>query len=153
MIEQEIKFTLRRNSNRGDRFSSAIVGELSLGAVRHEKWEAIKAVCNLAMLHDRQTVENGAGRPRSERRENGRASCAEAVKRASSAYQVAFGRRREFPVEILVKFRPSQAEGGWWANATVGSLCAGARGSTRQAALVALAKSLASSEYFKQEKE
>ena len=101
----------------------------------------------------RKTVENGAGRPRNGRRENGRAYCAEAVQRASGAYQVACGRRREFPMEILVKFRPSQAEGGWWANATVGNLCAGARGSTRQAALVALAKSLASSEYFKQEKE
>ena len=96
---------------------------------------------------------SGAGRPRNGRRENGRAYCAEAVQRASCAYQVACGRRREFPTEILVKFRPSQAEGGWWANATVGNLCAGARGSTRQAALVALAKSLASSEYFKQEKE
>ena len=92
---------------------------------------------------------NGAGRPRSDRRENGRAACAEAVQRASGAYQVACGRRREFPMEILVKFRPSQAEGGWWANATVGNLCAGARGATRQAALVALAKSLAASSNFK----
>ena len=105
------------------------------------------------MSNNRQTVENGAVRPRNGRRENGRASCAEAVQRASCAYQVAFGRRREFPTEILVKFRHSQAEGGWWAIATVGNLCAGARGATRQAALVALAKSLASSEYFKQEKE
>ena len=52
-------------------------------------------------------------------------------------------------MEIVVKFRPSQAEGGWWANATVGNLCAGARGATRQAALVALAKSLAVSSNFK----
>ena len=92
---------------------------------------------------------NGAVRPRSDRRENGRAACAEAVQRASGAYQVACGRRREFPMEIVVKFRPSQAEGGWWANATVGNLCAGARGATRQAALVALAKSLAVSSNFK----
>ena len=97
----------------------------------------------------RQTVENGAVRPRSDRRENGRAACAEAVQRASGAYQVACGRRREFPMEIVVKFRPSQAEGGWWANATVGNLCAGARGATRQSALVALAKSLAASSNFK----
>ena len=96
----------------------------------------------------RQTVENGAGRPRNGRRENGRTACAEAVQRASGAYQVACGRRREFPMEILVKFRPSQAEGGWWANATVGNLCAGARGATRQDALVALAKSLAVSSNF-----
>ena len=101
----------------------------------------------------RKTVENGAGRPRSDRRENMPAQGSVAVRRQSGAYQVACGRRREFPMEILVKFRPSQAEGGWWANATVGNLCAGARGATRQAALVALAKSLASSEYFKQEKE
>ena len=97
----------------------------------------------------RQTVENGAVRPRSDRRENGRTACAEAVERASGSYQVACGRRREFPMEILVKFRPSQAEGGWWANATVGNLCAGARGETRQAALVALAKSLEVSSHFK----
>ena len=101
------------------------------------------------MRDNRQTVENGAGRPRSDRRGNGRAACAEAVQRASGAYQVACGRRREFPMEIVVKFRPSQAEGGWWANATVGNLCAGARGATRQAALVALAKSLAVSSNFK----
>ena len=97
----------------------------------------------------RKTVENGAGRPRNGRRENGRADCAGAVQRSSDAYQVACGRRREFPMEILVKFMPSQAEGGWWANATVGNLCAGARGATRQAALVALAKSLAVSSHFK----
>ena len=101
----------------------------------------------------RKTVENGAGRPRNGRRENGRTACSKAVRRASCSYQVGFGRRREFPMEIVVKFRPSQAEGGWWANATVGNVSAGARGATRQAALVALAKSLASSEYFKQEKE
>ena len=101
------------------------------------------------MRDNLQTVENWAGRPRSDRRENGRAACAEAVQRASGAYQVACGRRREFPMEILVKFRPSQAEGGWWANATVGNLCAGARGATRQAALVALARSLAVSSNFK----
>ena len=105
------------------------------------------------MSNNRQTVENGAVRPRNGRRENGRAACAKAVKLASGEYQVACGRRQEVPKETLVKFRPSQAEGGWWANATVWNLCAGARGSTRQAALVALAKSLASSEYFKQEKE
>ena len=97
----------------------------------------------------RQTVENGAVRPRNGRLGNGRATCAKAVKRASGAYQVACGRRREFPMEIVVKFRPSQAEGGWWANATVGNVSAGARGATRQAALVALAKSLAVSSYFK----
>ena len=97
----------------------------------------------------RQTVENGAVRPRNGRRENGRASCAEAAQLASGSYQVACGRRREFPMEILVKFRPSQAEGGWLANATVGNLCAGARGETRQAALVALARSLAASSHFK----
>ena len=96
----------------------------------------------------RQTVENGAGRPRSDRREDGRAACAKAVQRASCAYQVACWRRREFQMEILVKFRPSQAEGGWWAIATVGNLSAGARGATRQAALVALAKSLAVSSNF-----
>ena len=61
------------------------------------------------MRDNRQTVENGAGRPRSDRRENGRAACAEAVQLASGAYQVACGRRREFPMEIVVKFRPSQA--------------------------------------------
>ena len=97
----------------------------------------------------RQTVENGAGRPRSDRRENGRAACAKAVQRPSGAYSVPCGGRREFPMEIVVKFRPSQAEGGWWANATVGNLCAGARGATRQAALVALARVLQTSEYFK----
>ena len=97
----------------------------------------------------RKTVENGSGRPRSELRENGRAACAEAVQRASCAYQVGFGRGREFPMEITVKFRPSQAEGGWWANATVGNVSAGARGATRQAALVALARVLQTSEYFK----
>ena len=101
------------------------------------------------MSDNRQTVENWAGRPRNGRRENGRAACAEAVQLASGAYQVACGRRREFPMEILVKFRPSQAEGGWWAIATVGNLCAGARGATRQAALVALAKSLAVSSNFR----
>ena len=101
------------------------------------------------MSDNRQTVENGAGRPRNGRRENGRTACAEAVQRASCAYQVGFGRRREFPMEIVVKFRPSQAEGGWWANATVGNLCAGARGATRQAALVALARVLRTSKYFK----
>lgn len=97
----------------------------------------------------RQTVENGAVRPRNGRRGNGRAACTEAVQRASGSYQVACGRRREFPMEIVVRFRPSQAEGGWWANATVGNLCAGARGATRQAALVALARSLAASSHFK----
>ena len=97
----------------------------------------------------RQTVENGAGRPRNGRRENGRAACAKAVQLASCAYQVGFGRGREFTMEITVKFRPSQAEGGWWATATVGNLCAGARGATRQTALVALAKSLAVSSNFK----
>ena len=97
----------------------------------------------------RKTVENGAGRPRSDRRENGRVACAEAVQLASDAYQVACGRRREFPMEIVVRFRPSQAEGGWWANATVGNMSAGARGATRQAALVALARSLAVSSHFK----
>lgn len=97
----------------------------------------------------RKTVENGSGRPRSVRRENGRAACAEAVQRPSGAYSVPCGVKREFPMEILVKFRPSQAEGGWWANATVGNLCAGARGATRQAALVALAKSLAVSSHFR----
>ena len=101
------------------------------------------------MSDNRQTVENGAGRPRNGRLENGRASCAEAVQRASGSYQVACGRRREFPMEILVKFRPSQAEGCWWANATVWNVSAGARGATRQAALVALAKSLAVSSHFK----
>ena len=101
----------------------------------------------------RQTVENGAIRPRNGRLENGRAACAGAVRRPSCAYSVQCGGRREFPMEIVVKFRPSQAEGGWWATATVGNVSAGARGATRQAALVALAKSLASSEYFKQEKE
>ena len=101
------------------------------------------------MSDNRQTVENGAGRPRNGKRENGRAACTEAVQLPSGAYQVACGRRREFPMEIVVKFRPSQAEGGWWANATVGNLCAGARGETRQAALVALAKSLAVSSNFR----
>ena len=101
------------------------------------------------MRDNHQTVENGDGRPRNGKRENGQEACAEAVQRASCAYQVACGRRREFPMEIVVKFRPSQAEGGWWANATVGNLCAGARGATRQAALVALAKSLAASSNFK----
>lgn len=101
------------------------------------------------MSDNRKTVENGSGRPLSDRRENGRAACAEAVKRASGAYQVACGKRREFPMEIVVKFRPSQAEGGWWANATVGNVSAGARGATRQAALVALARSLAASSHFK----
>ena len=101
------------------------------------------------MSDNLQTVENGAGRPRNGRRENVRAACTEAVQRASDAYQVACGRRREFPMEILVKFRPSQAEGGWWANATVGNVSAGARGATRQSALVALAKSLAASSHFK----
>ena len=101
----------------------------------------------------RKTVKNGAGRPRSDRRENMPAQGSVAVRRPSGSYQVACGRRREFPMEIVVKFRPSQAEGGWWANATVGNVSAGARGATRQASLVALAKSLASSEYFKQEKE
>ena len=94
-------------------------------------------------------VGNGAGRPRNGRRENGRAACAGAVKRPSGAYLVPCCCKREFPMEILVKFRPSQAEGGWWANATVGNLYAGARGSTRQAALVALARALQTSEYFK----
>ena len=94
-------------------------------------------------------VENGAGRPRNGRLENGRAACAGAVQRPSGAYQTALGSRREFPMEILVKFRPSQAEGGWWATATVGNVSAGARGATRQSALVALAKSLAVSSNFK----
>ena len=97
----------------------------------------------------RKTVENGAVRPRSDRRENGRAACAGAVQRPSCAYLVPCGGKREFPMEILVKFRPSQAEGGWWANATVGNVSAGARCATRQAALVALAKSLAASSHFK----
>lgn len=101
------------------------------------------------MSDNRQTVENGAGRPRNGKRENGRAACTEAVQQASDAYQVACGGKREFPMEILVKFRPSQAEGGWWANATVGNVSAGARGETRQAALVALARSLAVSSHFK----
>ena len=100
------------------------------------------------MSENRQTVENGAGRPRSDWRENGRAACAKAVQRASCAYQVACGRRREFPMEIVVKCRPSQAEGGWWAIATVGNVSAGARGATRQSALVALAKSLSVSSNF-----
>ena len=97
----------------------------------------------------RQTVENGAGRPRNGRRENVRAACAGAVQRPSGAYLVPCGGKREFPMEIVVKFRPSQAEGGWWANATVGNVSAGARGATRQAALVALARVLKTSEYFK----
>ena len=97
----------------------------------------------------RQTVENGAGRPRDGRRENGRAACAGAVQRPSGAYSVPCGGRCEFPMEIVVKFRPSQAEGGWWANATVGNVSAGARGATRQSALVALARSLAASSNFK----
>ena len=97
----------------------------------------------------RKTVENGAGRPRNGRRENGRADCAGAVQRPSCAYSVQCGGRREFPMEIVVKFRPSQAEGGWWANATVGNVSAGARGATRQAALVALARVLQASKYFK----
>ena len=101
------------------------------------------------MSDNRQTVENGAGRLRNGRLENGREACAEAVQRASCAYLVPCGGKREFPMEILVKFRPSQAEGGWWANATVGSLCAGARGATRQAALVELARWLAASSSFK----
>lgn len=97
----------------------------------------------------RKTVENGAGRQRNGRRENSRAACAEAVQRASGAYSVPRGGKREFPMEIVVKFRPSQAEGGWWANATVGNVSAGARGATRQAALVALARVLRTSKYFK----
>ena len=97
----------------------------------------------------RQTVENGAGRPRSDRRENMPAKGSVAVRRPSCAYSVQFGGRREFPMEIVVKFRPSQAEGGWWANATVGNVSAGARGATRQTALVALARVLQTSEYFK----
>ena len=97
----------------------------------------------------RQTVENGAIRPRNGRRESGRAACAGAVQRPSGAYLVPYGGKREFPMEIVVRFRPSQAEGGWWADATVGNLCAGARGETRQAALVALAKSLAVSSHFR----
>ena len=101
------------------------------------------------MSYNRQTVENWAGRPLSELRENGRAACSGAVQRPSGAYLVPCGGKREFPMEIVVKFRPSQAEGGWWANATVGNVCAGARGATRQAALVALAKSLAVSSHFK----
>ena len=92
---------------------------------------------------------NGAGRPRNGRRENGRAACAGAVQLPSGAYLVQCGGKREFPMEILVKFRPSQAEGGWWANATVGNLCAGARWATRQAAFVALAKSLAVNSNFR----
>ena len=103
------------------------------------------------MSDNRQTVENGAGRSRNGRRENGKAARAEAVQLASGAYQVACGRRCEFPMEILVKFRPSQAEGGWWANATVVNLSAGARGKTRQAALVALARTLEASEHFKRQ--
>ena len=97
----------------------------------------------------RQTVENGAVRPRNGRLENGRAACAGAVQRPSCAYSVPRGGKREFPMEIVVRFRPSQAEGGWWATATVGNVSAGARSATRQAALVALAKSLAVSSYFK----
>ena len=103
------------------------------------------------MSDNRQTVENGAGRQRNGRRENVRAACTESVQLASDAYQVACGRRCEFPMEILVKFRPSQAEGGWWANATVGNLSAGAHGKTRQAALVALALTLEASEHFKRQ--
>ena len=95
-----------------------------------------------------KTVENGAGRPRSGSRGNMPAKGSVAVRRPSCAYSVQCGGRREFPMEIVVKFRPSQAEGGWWAIATVGNLCAGARGATRQAALVALAKSLAVSSNF-----
>lgn len=87
MIEQEIKFTLRRNPKSGDWLASAIVGGFNVGAVRADKWEAIKAVCNLARLHDRQTVENGAGRRLSGGGENGRAECAEAVQRPSGACQ------------------------------------------------------------------
>ena len=101
------------------------------------------------MSNNRQTVENGAVRPRNGRRGNGRASCDEAVQLPSGAYLVQCGGKREFPMEILVKFRPSQAEGCWWANATVGNVSAGARGATRQAALVALAKSLAVSSHFR----
>ena len=101
------------------------------------------------MRDNRQTVENGAGGPRSGSRENMPAQGSVAVRRPSGAYQVACGRRREFPMEILVKFRPSQAEGGWWATATVGNVSAGARGATRQSALVALAKSLAVSSNFR----
>ena len=101
------------------------------------------------MSDSRQTVENGAGRPRNGRRENGRAACAGAVQLPSGAYLVQCGGKQEFPMEILVKFRPSQAEGGWWANATVGNVSAGSRGATRQAALVALAKSLAVSSDFR----
>lgn len=97
----------------------------------------------------RQTVENGAVRPRNGRRENGRAACAGAVQRPSGAYLVPCGGKREFPMEIVVRFRPSQAEGGWWAIATVGNVSAGARGATRQDALVALAKSLAVSSNFR----
>lgn len=97
----------------------------------------------------RNTAGNGPSGPRNGRLENVRAACTEAVQLASYAYQVACGKRREFPMEILVKFRPSQAEGGWWANATVGNVSAGARGATRQAALVALARSLAASSHFK----
>lgn len=92
---------------------------------------------------------NGAGGPRGGSRENMPAKGSVAVRRPSCAYSVQCGGRREFPMEIVVKFRPSQAEGGWWANATVGNLCAGARGETRQAALVALAKSLAVSSHFR----
>ena len=101
------------------------------------------------MSDNLQTVENGAVRPRNGRRENGRAACAVAVQRPSGSYLVPCCGKREFPMEIVVKFRPSQAEGGWWANATVGNVCAGARGATRQAALVALAESLAVSSNFK----
>lgn len=92
---------------------------------------------------------NGAGGPRSDRRENMPAKDSVAVRRPSCAYSVQCGGRREFPMEIVVKFRPSQAEGGWWANATVGNESAGARGATRQAALVALARVLQTSKYFK----
>lgn len=99
----------------------------------------------------RNTAGNGPSGPRNGRLENVRAACTEAVQLASDAYQVACGRRCEFPMEILVKFRPSQAEGGWWANATVGNLSAGARGKTRQAALVALARTLEASEHFKRQ--
>lgn len=87
MSEQEVKFSLRRNQNSGDWWASAIVGGFNVGAIRADKWEAIRAVCKLARLHDRQTGVNGAGRPRSEKRGNGRAECAEAVQRPSGAFQ------------------------------------------------------------------
>lgn len=50
------------------------------------------------MSDNRQTVENGAGRPRNGRRENVRAACAEAVQLPSGAHLVPCGGKREFPM-------------------------------------------------------